>query len=351
VVGGSRARAASTLTAVPSLPAPVVIVDPLFPDADGATRIVELAHRFGRYRIYGEAEQVDLDLGRGLLPRQDSVQHFLRTGGARGPGVGAGTLASRTAYFREEYAYDGYEHLGGVDGLLHNPALVDAAVSLFDRPVVEPAIAFANLMLPGQELAVHTDVPEFRGVSRKNLPQWLLVVMHHSGLFDRWRLAIATGISYFQDSDSGALRYWPYGPEAEPSRLAVRANTAVVLDTDSVFHGVDPVGHEAEAPRLATGATLAAEADGRWTLSHPDGDPIARFDWDELRFSASWKAYCFADESDRESWRSGHDDLTTDAIVDRLVADLAERGLVTPSVPRDPDRLLIDTYVRFPAAA
>lgn len=64
-----------------------------------------------------------------------------------------------------------------------------------DRPIIEPSIAYANVMLPGQELAVHTDVPEFRGFDRKVVPQWLLVVMHHSGLFDRWRLPIATGIA------------------------------------------------------------------------------------------------------------------------------------------------------------
>ena len=340
---------------VPHPDRPVVTVDPLFPDPHDAERIVELAHRFGRYRIYGEAEQVDLDLTRGLRPREDSVQHFLRTGGARGhdPAVSVGTLASRTSYFREEYAYGGREHVGGVDGFLHNAGLIDAARTVFDRPVVEPAIAFANLMLPGQELAVHTDVPEFRGVSRKNLPQWLLVVMHHSGLFDDWRLSIATGISYFQDSTSGALRYWPDGPESEPTRLPVHANTAVVLDTDSVFHGVDAVGHGVEAPRLATGATLSADEDGTWALTGPDGEPWASFDWDELRFSVSWKAYCFTDEADRATWRAGSDDLTVDAIVDRLVADLARRGLVEPSVARDPDlgRLLIDTYVRFPAAA
>ena len=57
--------------------------------------------------------------------------------------------------------------------------MVDAARRLFDRPVIEPAIVYANLLLPGQELAVHTDVPEFRGANRKVIPQWLLVVMHH----------------------------------------------------------------------------------------------------------------------------------------------------------------------------
>jgi hypothetical protein len=86
------------------MPAPVVVVEPLFADAGDADRLVELAHRFGRYRIYGEDEGIDLDIGRGLSPRQDSVQNFLRTGGARGPGADRRTLAARTSYFREEYA-------------------------------------------------------------------------------------------------------------------------------------------------------------------------------------------------------------------------------------------------------
>jgi hypothetical protein len=207
-------------------------------------------------------------------------------------------------------------------------------------------------MVPGQELAVHTDVPEFRGVSRKNVPQWLLVVMHHSGLFDAWRLHIATGIAYLQDSDSGALRYWPDGPDAPPETQPVRANTAVVLDTDSVFHGVDPVGTGAEAPAVRSGSTLAAGPDGRWLLSLPDGEPVGRYDWDELRFSVSWKGYCFADEAERDLWRDHTDELTIDTIVDRLVADLVERDLAAPDPARDRDLglLLIDTYVRYPVA-
>src|SRR5918997_2003404 len=333
-----------------AMSSPVIAVDPLYPDRDDADRLVELAHRFGRYRVYGEAEHVDLDIGRGLQPRHDSVVNFLRTGGARGPGAERATLAARTAYFREEYAYDGAEHIGGADSFLHNPGLVAAAVELYGRPVIEPAIAFANLMVPGQELAVHTDVPEFRGVSRKNLPQWLLVVMHHSGLFERWRLHIATGISYFQDSEGGALRYWPDGPGAPPVVTPVRSNTALVLDTDSVFHGVDPVASGTEAPAVPTGTTLVAGDDGRWTLAHPDGGVAARYEWDDLRFSVSWKAYCFADEAERDLWRDHGDDLTADAIVERLVDDLVERELTAPDPARDRDLglLLIDTHVRFP---
>ncbi len=150
--------------------------------------------------------------------------------------------------------------------------LIEAARRIHGRPVIEPAIVYANLFLPGQELAVHTDVPEFRGLNRKLVPQWLLVVMHHSGLFDAWRLPIATGIAWFGQAEGGALVYWPDGPEGEAAQLEARHNTAAVLDTDSVFHGVEPVGPPgAEPPILELGAVLGAAPDGRVVLRDATG--------------------------------------------------------------------------------
>ena len=127
--------------------------------------------------------------------------------------------------------------------------------------MIEPAIAYANLMVPGQELAVHTDVPEFRGCNRKVVPQWLLVVMHHSGLFDEWRMPIATGIAWFHDCDGGALAYWPDGPAFPAATHAAQYNTAMVLDTDSVFHGVDRIAAVTggRPPAAATGNGARAE--------------------------------------------------------------------------------------------
>lgn len=337
----------------------VVAVDPLYDPPAGADELVATAHRYGRYRLYAEHERIEIDLGRGLLQRHDSVQAFLRTGGARGPVADPRAAAARTSYFREEYAYGTRAHIGGVGSFLHHPRLIAGAVEVHGRPVVEPAIAYANLMVPGQELATHTDVPEFRGANRKGLPQWLLVVMHHSGLFDPWRLHIATGIAWFQDSDDGQLRYWPDGPGAPPVVHAVRANTAMVLDTDSVFHAVDPVAPDVEPPLVRPGAGLVAgargddDADGRrWTLSDADGTVMATYDWDDLRFSVSWKAYCFADEAERDAWREHTDDLTADAVVARLVGDLVARGRVPAgvAVDRDLGLLMIDEYVRYPAA-
>ena len=315
--------------------------------------MLELAERFGRYRTYGQHERIELEIGRGLQPRHDSIMNFIRTGGLRRAHEDAATLSARTAYFREEYGYGDRIYAPGIEAFLHNEGLLAAARQIHGRPVVEPAIAYANLMVPGQELAVHTDVPEFRGANRKVFPQWLLVVMLHSGLFDAWRLHIATGIAWFHDSDHGALAYWPDGPDAPVRHHRIRANTALVLDTDSVFHGVDRVTDDrAEVVPPVRPTTVLEPRDGRWVLVADDGDgpEVASYAFDELRFSVSWKAYCFADEIDRDRWRDGTDGLDLPTVLEALVDDLRERGVTTDG-PHDPSlgRTLIDTYIRFPA--
>ena len=328
--------------------ASVVLLDPCLAGSD-ARAMVDLCERFGRYRMYAEHEQDDTDIGRGLAQRHDALTNFLR-GGAE-PVL---ALAVRTSYFREEYAYGTDERIAGIGPFLHHPAFMDAARAIHGRAVVEPAIAYANLMVPGQELAVHTDVPEFRGANRKLFPQWLLVVMHHSGLFEDHRMPIATAIAWFHDCDGGELAYWPAGATGPASRHRVRFNTAMVLDTDSVFHGVDRISDVAtdELPRIRPGTTLDFAGDRTWMLRAAEGDELARYDWEQLRFSVSWKAYCFRDEHERDTWRRHRDDLTMDIVLDRLVDDLRARGRVDGDVTRDAELglLLIDEYVRFPVS-
>jgi len=330
--------------------ATVVVLDPCF-DPEYAAAMVNLCERFGSYRMYAEHEQHETDIGRGLAQRHDAVMNFLRSGADSEP---MEALAVRTSYFREEYAYGAQARIAGIEPFVDHPAFVDAARAIHGRAVIEPAIAYANLMVPGQELAVHTDVPEFRGANRKLLPQWLLVVMHHSGLFEEYRMPIATAIAWFHDCDGGELAYWPAGATAEPRRHRVAYNTAMVLDTDSTFHGVERIANvePGELPRIRHGTTLDALGNREWALRAADGSELARYRWDELRFSVSWKAYCFADDDERVAWRDHADDLTVDLILDRLVDDLVARGRVEPDVARDDalGQLLIDEYIRFPNA-
>jgi hypothetical protein len=324
-----------------------VEIDPLF--GDGGSAMIELGERYGRYGMYSQ-EHVESEIGRGLTQRHDAVLNHLRTGGRRRRDEPVARLAARTNYFREEYAYGTRPLIDGIEPFLFHDAFVDAARAVHGRSVIEPAIVFANFMVPGQELAVHTDVPEFRGANRKLHPQWLLVAMRHSGLFEEWRMPIATGVAWFHDARGGEFAYWPDGARAAGSSRKVTADSALVLDTDSVFHGVEPVdAPDDDIAPLEPGMTLEFAGDRRWQV-RDGGSVVASYGWDELRFSVSWKAYCFADEAERDAWREHTGDLDLDWTVARLVDDLRERGRIedeTPS-PRDLALLIIDEYIRFP---
>ncbi|MGZ4716201.1 MAG: hypothetical protein ACXWCB_05815 [Acidimicrobiales bacterium] len=335
--------------------APAFVLDPLM-DAADAEAMVQLCQDFGGYGLY-VTERSDGDFAPELAQRHDAAANYVRTGGRFGRREPAATLARRTNYLRESYAYGDDRFAPGIDAFLHHDALLDAARRLYDRPVIEPAIAYANILLPGQELAVHTDVPEFRGANRKLFPQWLMVVMHHSGLFERWRMPIATGIAYFSPQELGSpeggeLAYWPHGVDADAGVMPTRHNTAIVLDTDSVFHGVDRVGPAGIEP-FAVSPGNVLEYDGSSWLLRPaagsDGQ-LTSFGWDEIRFSVSWKAYCFADQAERDAWRAHADDLDLDVILAELVTDLRARDVLTVDElsERDLALMLIDTYENFP---
>ena len=337
--------------------APFVHLDPLFgASSDGADAMVRIAERFARFPTYG-AEVAPEEQGKrryapGVPQRYDAALNFVQTGGRFGRQEDPRTLVGRTNYLRATYFYE-KPAVDGVEPFLRHPDLVEAAKAVHGRPRIVPSIVYANLLLPGQELAVHTDVPEFRGADRRVCPQWLLVVMLHSGLFDPWRRPIATAIAYFGACRGGALAFYPDGADGAPRTIDARHDTAVVLDTDTVFHGVDRVtGPGADAPPFRPGMELEYTGDDRWQL-RADGEMLASYRWEDLRYSVSWKAWCYEDEADQRRADRHEDDLSLDRILGVLEADLRARGKLPGARPAEDDfaRLLIETYVRFPKPA
>lgn len=327
---------------------PYQLFDPLLSDAE-ATAMIRLCERFGRYGMYSQ-EASESEIGQGLTQRHDAVMNFLKRGGRFGRQEPLPMLAARTNYFREEYAYGETMHIDGIEPFLRHEGFIAAARAVHGRPLIEPAIVYANILVPGQELAVHTDVPEFRGANRKQLPQWLLVVMHHSRLFDAWRMPIVTGVAWFSQCGGGEFVFYPDGADGPAQTRPARRNTAILLDTDSVFHGVDRVACDGAMAPLRPGMHLVCDAGGQWSVREAE-TVVARYRWDDLRFSVSWKAYCFADEAERRAWRAHADDLALDPILARLVDDLRARGRLSGDRPAPTDLalLLIDEYIKFPA--
>lgn len=309
--------------------------------------LIAIVEQRAPYPTYGEGRRQE-GFGAGIPQRYDALQNFLS---GRAGEDEVWRLASRTNYFRDTFAYE--EPLFPEVAFFQQlPKLVEAAQYVTGRRIVRPAIVYLNVLVPGQELALHTDVPEFRGANRTREPEWLLVAMHHSGLFERWRRHIATAVSWYHDCDGGEFTYYPDGPDAAPRRLPVRRNTAIVLDTDSVFHGIDPLAlRDVALPRIEPGARLHRDPDGSWSVRA--GDEVrARYDWRDLRLSISWKAWCFADDEEARVNDTHADDLTLPAILDAFVSDLRLRGRVSDRPDDDTlARLILDEYIRFPREA
>jgi len=74
-----------------------------------------------------------------------------------------------------------------------------------DTPISRIYSVYAIVMLPGQTVPLHLDVPEFYGIERSACPNWLLVAAHCSGLFSSVRVRNVTSVCYPATRHAGAL--------------------------------------------------------------------------------------------------------------------------------------------------
>lgn len=257
--------------------------------------------------------------------------------------------------FRGDWA-DPQRRVEGVEPLLFHDGLIESAARLFSSTVVRPRLLFANItwQLPFEQGAGHTDIPAFRGIDRSRYPVWFLSVMGHSGLFEDERIRIATAVAWFYEGSDGGFTYWPDGPEAPPHiHEGAINNTAIVGDNDLMYHRVRPVGPPSAGmlTNLSIDTELAHRGGDDWEVRR--GEVVARPRFAELRVSVSWKAYVFRDASEERLFHDGSADLSFDAVLERLYADLEERGTPVPrqlDPLRDPEfvRLLATTYMHYP---
>ena len=317
---------------------------------EDAQNMVAIAQSFGSFGTYA-VESTSESLGEKLPQRFDAALNYINAG-INGEGNEEDPIkaVSRTNYFRETYAYGEDVSAAGIEALLHHPQLAKTASDISGCTIIEPAIVYANILVPGQELAIHTDVPEFRGANRKVLPQWLLVTMLHSGLFDAWRIPIATCVAWFGANQGGAFTYYPNGISGARECITSDFNTAVILDTDQVFHGVERVAQKrVDVPTIGKDTRLHHMGADQWQLREGD-DVLSNYDWEELRYSISWKAYCFKDEAEQQQWQNGDDELSLEFILDTLEKELHTRGVITGDRPNPTDFALqlVGTFVQFP---
>ncbi|MCY4498651.1 MAG: hypothetical protein OXC14_15365 [Rhodospirillaceae bacterium] len=337
------------------------LVEPVLRERD-LHAIMALCERVGTYRM-ASAEMSSTEIGAGLPERFECFYDLARQRGNENDKPYDPTHVdwldferAFTCQFRETYAdlafvaRDESRH-PEADSLLYHEAFVAGARDLLDRPVIVPVAVLANLYVAGQWLGPHTDITEFRGVNRSTTPQWLLICMHHSRLFDEWRLPIATAVNFFNVCEGGEFRFYPDGPGGAPVTAPQRPNTALLMDTDSIYHEVRPIYDPEGLPApLERGQVLRFGDDRKWRVGGSDGAVVGTYGWDEMRFSVSWKAYCFRDETERQTWSDRSNDLTIEFITGRLTEDLMDRGLLGSPNPDNVTlaRAIVDAYYHAP---
>lgn len=290
-----------------------------------------------------------------LAGRFDASRNFTATGGRFGRHAeGPDALNRRTDYFRETYASGSTVSAHGIEFLMRHEALSEHARSLYGAAFVVPMMIYANVLTPGQELGLHTDVPEFRILRGTVLPPWLKVVMCHSHLFDDWRLRVATAVLYTEPPGvGGEFVYYPEGPNGRSTVTAPDRGMSVMFDADTVFHGIDRVGSGSEGPPdIGAKSRLTHMGNRQWALGTPKATEAQNLRSEDLRFSVSWKALCFADPSEHTRWRRGVDGLSLEQIVHGLLTELARRGRLHLPEDRLTNEefgiLCVDEFVRFP---
>jgi hypothetical protein len=289
----------------------------------------------------GEVIELDhVPIGREALARMFATNgpywnqgRYLPGAGAASQMPGGATTTVGVPWYRQDWALGGRPLVEGAGVLLESPAFASAASAVFGGRVVRPHTIYANVQLPaiGTD-AGHTDVPEFRGVTRERVPVALLHLMNRSGLFARWQLDIATAVTWVWDGPRGAFVLWSDGPDRRPREVQPPlTGRTVVADNDRLFHAVGAFDTpEGPASTLLTPQSEVHAVDGHFELRH-GAEVVGRWPSAAVRCSVSWKAYVFADVAAARVADEHLDDLDDATVIEVFVSALHDRGIEVPA--------------------
>jgi hypothetical protein len=284
----------------------------------------------------------------------DTVEELLATSSGVVPeGLNLTLDDIATAHFRGFFGQNSVPYYRELEDCFYNSRFLDLVRNYWGAQFARPTMMLFNLCGPHQSgLSPHLDAVTFRGIRYENSPVWLQNVMGKSGLFTDHLVKMAQVITWWYLGENGTFTYWPDGPLGEPQRLEHPLwNKGVVVQNELMFHRGDPVGRPEEraTPGLAHRSLLGYDAErDDWAIT-TDGEVIRRYQPGEMRLLVHWNAELYSDMDEVKKSMDGSDDLTHDAVFERLLADMRAKG-VNVDEPTDPlhdsdfIRALISTY-------
>ena len=337
-----------------------------------------------KYEDIGEAEQIRPDgtcahmllfpnhnKSRCHLPqRVDIGKHFIMTGGMDGLKEPYSSLVDRVSSFGRYTFPEQLTDYPAVERLFGSSRFQAAARSVCPATKQHlDAFQFNYIVqVPGQTVALHIDSPYFYGADRFSFPQWLLVAMVWSGLFQDKFIDQVQVVGYLHEWEpaaaadggpSGGGEFLWYDNSTSYHKVLPAPRSGSVVDGSKMLHAATAYRPSTRAPHMDKSRDnvlrFTGGASGEQWEVQSDGATIQQYNTTDLRIAIVYRARCFPDAEALEAYKSSPPEvMDMDAVLDKMVADLVVRGAMPAGSTKDTlPRLdlafkLMDTYIRYP---
>jgi hypothetical protein len=223
------------------------------------------------------------------------------------------------------------------------------------------------VILPGQELPMHLDIPYFWGADRKSLPHWLLAVMKQSKLFEHLFIPQVQGVSWLSKHQSnkndeeskfngGNFYYFPMKEDINKYKMVkAEHNAAILVDGTQVIHGVEPYKPKVIVPSFDKNNRYFIkfnESTDLWDLFDYQDNLIRTYQHDDIRISLVWRVHCFQNDKELERYHNQveADRISIEEITKIFINDLKIKNKLKDDTlkPLDLWTLIVSEYTRYP---
>ena len=232
----------------------------------------------------------------------------------------------------------------------------DALKRTCEEGILKNVVMTMLVMLPGQTVPVHYDIPLFSDLTKANAPAWLQVAYALSGLNKEREIRQVQTITYLTGnaSDSkqgGDFVYWPEGPKGPMKSFPVVSNSAIVTDGVHVAHAVKVWKPEAsaDAPMLNKDDNNEIKyiGDEKWQI-FVNGKGGKIYEESELRMSFISRYICFRDEEEQTAYTNQTGEKNTNDVLNEM-SEALEKDLVSGENRKEARDAILTNYLQYPA--
>ena len=315
--------------------------------------------------------------------RLDVAMHFLQTGGFNGRMEMYEKMAARIITFRHKLLNTALDETQLK--LIYGEKFLRKArevcskneIKKFDKETLVTNLFQFDviIMLPGQELPMHLDLPYFWNADRRNIPHWLLILMKKSTLFNDRFIPQVQGVSWLSKHQhkkskeesrqtGGNFFFYPYKNETEKYILSRSDfNSALLVDGTHVVHGVERFMSERDSPPIEKNRLYYVSYNknkNSWDLIDSINDTIlSSYLDDEVRISLVWRVHCFRNEDEKQSYHDSKKNppsMSVENVVNILKSEMNDKIKYTSNIYSEMDKekkleflvKLIDKYAKYP---